>query len=425
MSTDVARGVLVFSMRILTGAGLTATALMMLLGVSRTYSQDASSCGHSDWFAVRQDRLRGKVLSALCKAELDAGEDRRALAETELNAIVKAAPDSDRAYAAHSTLSHFYLRIGRFHDAEAQISAMLAARPNAPDLANIRSLFALLAAHPDMSVAGDHTSSIHTHEIEGNIFASVSVNGSPRSYMLDTGMDLSFMSESEAAHLGLKPESSTTRMNDISGRAGSELRLVVVDDLVIGATHLRHVPFLVMSDTNGAFAGVPSDQRGVIGIQAILGLGKLSFQAHEMLTINGKSAPSNTTAPIMFVGTLPITQVAYRGRPITVTLDTGATQTTLNPPFSTLFPDLVRGQRPQSHDMNGLAGTTAQRSVTVPRLAIKFGREVELAPAIILLDQTTGASAWSSANLGYDLIRQAEPFTLDFRRMKFEFNTRN
>jgi hypothetical protein len=47
---------------------------------------------------------------------------------------------------------HFYLRIGRFHDAEAQILAMLAAKPAAPDLANVRSLFALLANYPDLTV---------------------------------------------------------------------------------------------------------------------------------------------------------------------------------------------------------------------------------------------------------------------------------
>ena len=136
-----------------------ALGILVLVMVPRAYCQDASSCGYPDWFAVRQAQLQGKVLSPLCKAELDAGEDRRALAESELNAVIQATPASDQAYEAHSVLSHFYLRIGRFHDAEAQISAMLAAKPSARDLANIRSLFALLASHPDMIVAGDRPAS--------------------------------------------------------------------------------------------------------------------------------------------------------------------------------------------------------------------------------------------------------------------------
>ena len=75
---------------------------------------------------------------------------------------------------------------------------------------------------------------------------------------------------------------------------------------------------------------------------------------------------------------------------------------TLNPLFAKEFPEVVEGRNTQSHAMIGLSGTTAQGSVSVPHLTLKFGREVELAPATILLDQTTAASAWAAANFGYD-----------------------
>jgi predicted aspartyl protease len=368
---------------------------------------------------------KGKELSRLCKGEMDAAEDHRRQAETELNDVIKAAPHSDDAYAARSALAHFYLRVGRFHDAEAQIEAMLAAKPNAADLANVHSLYALLAAHPDMTVHSDRAASVPNQIIEGNLFAPVTVNGSARSYMLDTGLDLSLMSEVEAKRLRLKPKSSTTRLNDISGLAGSALRVVVVNDLTVGAIHLRHVPFLSVADTNGAFVGIPSDQHGILGIQPLVALRRLSFEANGMLTINGKDEPTATTEPLLFVGTSPITQIAYQGRALPVTFDTGATQTTLNPPFAKAFPEVVRSGQSQNHDMNGLSGTAVQRSVSVPRLSLEFGRKVELAPATILLDQTTGASAWAGANLGFDLMQQARPFTVDFSEMKIEFPDRD
>jgi predicted aspartyl protease len=378
-------------------------------------------CGYPDWFAVQQAQNQGKILSPLCKGELDAGEDHRVLAEAELNAVIKSAPQSTEAYQAHSALSHFYLRIGRFHEAEAQVKAMLASRPTAPDLANIRSLFMLLASHPDMTVVSEHAASIPSQTIAGNIFAPVTVNGSPRFYMLDTGMDLSFMSEKEAARLGLKAESSTTRMNDISGIAGAELRVVVVDDLVVGATHIRYVPFLVIADDNGAFVGLPPDQQGVLGIQPLSALGSLSFQANETLTISHNTARTVTTAPLLFVGTSTLTQIVYQGRTLPVTLDMGATQTTFNPPFAKLFPEVVRTGTNQNHDLRGLSKSTVQPSVSLPHLKFQFGRKVELDPATILLNQTTDSSAWAAANLGYDVMHQAKPFTLDFRRMKIGF----
>ncbi len=398
--------------------------LALVLASLRAFSQDASACGYPDWFAVQLAQGQSKALSRLCKGEMDAAEDHRRQAETELNEVIKAAPHSDDAYAAHSALAHFYLRVGRFHDAEAQIETMLAARPNAEDLANVHSLYALLAEHPDMTVHGNRAASVPSQTIEGNVFAPVTVNGSARSYMLDTGLDLSVMSEVEAKSLGLKPKSSTTRLNDISGLAGSAVRVVVVNDLTVGGIHLQHVPFLVVADTNGAFVGIPPDQHGILGIQALVALGRLSFEANGMLKINGKAEPGATTEPLLFVGTSPITQIAYQGRALPVTFDTGATQTTLNPPFAKAFPEVVRSGQSQNHGMNGLSGTTVQRSVSVPRLSLEFGRQVELAPATVLLDQTTGASAWAGANLGFDLMQQARPFTVDFREMKIEFPSR-
>ena len=232
------------------------------------------------------------------------------------------------------------------------------------------------------------------------------------------------MSEVEAKRLGLQPEASTTRLNDISGLAGAEMQLVVVNDLTVGAVHLRHVPFLVVEDTNGAFVGIPPDEHGILGIQPLLGLGRLTFEASGMLTINKKDEPVATTEPLLFVGTSPITQIAYNDRKLPVTFDTGATQTTLNPPFAKAFPEVVLSGQRQNHDMNGLSGTAAQKSVSVPRLTLEFGHKLELAPAIILLDQTTRASAWADANLGFDLMLQARPFTVDFREMKIEFPSR-
>src|SRR5580698_564809 len=96
----------------------------------------------------QRSSANGERLSPLCKGELYAAEDNRSAAERELKAVIQKAPGSTTAYQANSTLSHFYLRIGRFRDAEAHILAMLAQKPTAPDLQNIQPLFALLAQHP-------------------------------------------------------------------------------------------------------------------------------------------------------------------------------------------------------------------------------------------------------------------------------------
>jgi hypothetical protein len=156
-------------------------------------------------------------------------------------------------------------------------------------------------------------------------------------------------------------------------------------------------------------------------LKPLLAVGKLGFPTDGMLTISAKTDPAGSAAPLLFAGTIPITQIIYQGHSLPDTFDMGATQTTLNPPFAKLFPDLIRSGKDQNHDMQGISGTTVQHSVSILSLTLQFGRKLELTPAIILLDQTSKASSWAAANFGYDLMQQARPFTLDFRRMKVEF----
>jgi hypothetical protein len=400
---------------------LSLCTCLILIGTESLLAQNASSCSSSDWFVVQQTQREGSRLSPLCKGELDAAEDHREAAEAELKAVIAGSPQSADAYAAHSTLTHFYLRIGRFHDANAEILAMLATRPAAPDLHNVRSLFALLASTPDLAVVSSQPATVRTHVIDGNVFAPLTIEGSTRTYMLDTGLSLSMMSESEAKSLGLNPQSSTTSVSDISGLNGPGARIVQVDRLVIGATELRHVPFLVVADTNGAFVGIPPDQHGILGIQPLLALGTLSFRKDGALHIGESAEQAHITTPLLFDGALPLSQIVYQGRPLTVTFDMGATQTTLDPPFVKLYPEVLKQGKSESHTMNGISGSTAQRSVSLPHLELIFGRQVDLSPATILLDETTGASAYAAANLGYDLMQQARPFTIDFHHMLITF----
>jgi hypothetical protein len=57
-------------------------------------------------------------------------------------------------------------------------------------------------------------------------------------------------------------------------------------------------------------------------------------------------------------------------------------------------------------------------------LRLLFGREVDLAPATVPLKTTTGASEWAAGNLGFYLVLQALPITIDFRAMQLRFEDR-
>jgi len=394
---------------------------ILLMGSPPLAAQDVSTCVSPDWFAVQKTQPAGARLSPLCVGELHAAEDHREAAESELRAVIAGDPQSTDAYEARSTLEHLYFRIGRFRDANAQIDAMLRTHPTAPDLLNLRSLLTLLASYPNFSLAKSSPASVRTEMFGGNVFAPVTVEGAARSYMLDTGMSISMMTRSEAKSLGLTPRASTTSMNDISGLASHGLQIVEVDRLVVGATELRHIPFMVVEDTHGAFVGIPDGRHGILGIQPLAALGILAFHKDGTLSLGQKAGHDSKSVPLLFAGEMPLSQIAYHDQLLTVTFDMGATQTTLNPFFGKLHPELLKEGQTEDHTMNGVSGSTTQRSVSLRHIELVFGRKVDLAPATILLNQTTGTSDYSAANLGYDLMQQARPFTIDFRRMLITF----
>ena len=136
---------------------------ILLMGSPPLVAQDVSACLSPDWFVVQKTQLAGARLSPLCVGELHAAEDHRKATESELRAVITGDPQSTDAYEARSTLEHFYFRIGRFRDANAQIDAMLRTRPTAPDLLKtLHSLLALLASYPDFSLAKSSPATVRT-----------------------------------------------------------------------------------------------------------------------------------------------------------------------------------------------------------------------------------------------------------------------
>ena len=112
-------------------------------------------------------------------------------------------------------------------------------------------------------------------------------------------------------------------------------------------------------------------------------------------------------------------QVQYEGRRLAFTLDTGATNTDLYPPFAEMFPDLMRGAaKTDSYKMEGAGGTKTLNAAVLPWLPLSIGGfPVVLKPVGILREFTVENSKFFHGNLGIDLLQQAHKTTFDFRAM--------
>lgn len=354
----------------------------------------------------------------LCQGNLDASFDRRRSALHKLRRVIKTNPHGAEAYQAHETLLSFFFRVGQYREALKQADAMLILKPGAVDVLEDRPLILGLATNPDQSGKGKHSILAKSNIEDGNPHIPVLANKKAALWFMDTGANISVMSDAEAAALGLVVHSVDTKMADISGTR-TAFKITEIDDLTIGRTQLKHVSFVVLPHTQPPFDDIPTEQQALLGIQVLWALRRIHIDKAQQVEIAGSADSNASSSPLAFYQSQPVTQMSFEGKNLNFTLDTGATHTTLNPPFATAFPETIALGDKKEHTLTGVGGSTTQHSIAIERLHFTLaGKTVALAPVTVLLQKTTGPSGWAAGNLGYDLIRQTAPFTIDFRTMR-------
>jgi hypothetical protein len=387
-------------------------ALACLLLPTALHAQAADLCDDKDWFETTSGER-----PPICKAVLDAAYDRKQKALAELAIVLRHDPGTPEAYRAHEALLQMAFRDGRYRDALKQADAMLAVRPDDAGVANLRPLLRAFASFPKLTVRLRRSVLPYVPATDANPHLPARINGRESLFYADTGANVSVMSDALAAALGLKVTKVATQIGDVTGASMSSLQVAEVDEIDFGRTTMRHVGFVVVPADQPPFNGVPINQQAILGIQALLSLRTLHIDEGGRIEIGGTHSGKVAT-PIAFYQSQPVVQMEFNGRAMLYTLDTGAIRTTLNPLFSQTFPDLAGKGEPEDHTMTGVGGATKQPSIRIAKLTFQLaGSWVTLAPATVLTRQTTSTSEWTAGNLGYDLLKQATPLTIDFNEM--------
>ena len=204
--------------------------------------------------------------------------------EKTFRSVIGSAPRSEDAAEARGLLLSLYHRGGRFRRAVAEIDGLLATYPDNTSLKSARALFGALARYPDQAIARRRHSTIRYRMKAGNLFVPVSIRGRAGHYIVDTGADFSLISESEARRLGLMVHDGGAGVTDITGGTVG-VRTAVADELQVGETRLRHVGFLVVRDDQQPFADLAPDERGVLGLPALLAFDAFRWTADDAFEI--------------------------------------------------------------------------------------------------------------------------------------------
>lgn len=390
-----------------------------------TLAAQITACGDQDGFTVKHDYFKGNT-STFCRGVLDASLDRQQSALKRLEHVIQKNPNGLQAYQAHEALLSLYFRAGHFHEALAEADAMLVIKPDAKDISDAQPLLLGLSRYPNLAIRREPSALPYIRSKDPSPHFPVNVNGRKGLYFMDTGANISVMSDSEARALGLVVKSVSTKMGDVNGEGSIPIQLTEVEDLLIGKNHLQHVCFVVISANQPPFNDIPVNEQAVLGIQVLRALRTIQIDQSGRIEVANRSSLRSKGTRIMFYNSQPVIQMSFRGKPLKYTLDTGATHTTLSPLFATTFPRVVQKGKKQDHTVTGFGGSETQSAIELKALPFSLGAiKVTLSPATVLLKNTTATNAWAAGNLGYDLLQQTAPFILDFRNMMFvELRTR-
>jgi len=329
--------------------------------------------------------------------------------ERWLAAHPNAAKD-DRAQLWHRLCGDYGVR-GWY---EADLKACTAEAAVAPkgeaddDIAMARTLRAL----PPVRAIGSVSVPLMPNKL-GSRSATIEVNGFVSPWFIDSGAEVSVVSQSVADRIKVRMLPGTVQVGTTTAPVGG--RMGVVDVLHIGGATVENLPVLVLPDAQLTIGDLPT-------IPAILGLPAL-VAFHRIAWLDGASKLAlGAVAPVPPAGSprlywheegvgVPIsTARGTRG----AHLDSGANASYLRAPGHALLSRAEeRSAREHDRRIGGAGGMVRSRQKVLPVLRLRIaGAPVVLRDVSIVEQDHQGA-----ARIGDDVIAQLDELTLDFDTM--------
>ena len=391
-------------------------------GVTRDESKDLESLYKShEWFELR-DAVRTGKAPAFYRGAVACAFGNLQEAREQFKSVIKAAPKSEKAYQSCNMLVYVYFRTGQYRHALKEIDQMLTIRPDNPSDQAGRKLYTALGQSPEQSVTRRRVSRLPYEVKIGNPFIPLSVNGNVVKYMLDTGANISVMSESEAKRVGLTFHQVPVGASKIQGSSGaqsqSSYRIAVAEQVVVGQFRLSDVAFLVLPDDQEPWTDLRPGERGALGISVLQAFRTVRFSNDGIFEIGFPSKPQVQQSNLCFQDAYPIVEAELFTRRLRLALDTGAAETHLTVRFAKEFEGLLNDGKKSTRDVLGVDGSRRIEAVTLQELRFQVGGfNTLLRPAQVLLSTTNPDIDDFYGLLGWDLLSQARSITLDFESM--------
>jgi hypothetical protein len=325
-----------------------------------------------------------------------------------------AAQDRSAAKTARDERLGTYLRTGQYADARRLIDNVLKTEPSA-DLKNVRAVF---GDAPNMHVR--HRPARFACEVRNDgLLTPLTVNGKPVTWLVDTGANVTMISDAEATRLGMVVRGTAGQVQDLAG-GNTAPRLAVARRMVIGRTELSDVSVLVLPSNQMPWKELPPGRQGILGLPIAIALDALRW-TRAGICFTGAAAANgsdNHPANLRYDQLQVITTVDFEGRPLEFILDTGnEVGTQLWERFAKDFDALVKERGTKGTvQVTQIGGSNVRETIVLPDLRLTVGGKETALPRANIFSKPVGNDRFHGL-LGMDLIGQANEITIDFRSM--------
>ena len=291
---------------------------------------------------------------------------------------------------------------------------------NANDAKNTLDIATALAALPGQDLLTCQPQAVPTaRDKAGLLRTSVKLNGSAVSAVLDTGANLSVISESQAARLGVIIGRGAQRVGSSTDSA-AVVRTGYARELVIGNRRIENVAFLVMDDS-ALEIPLPGGYRieATLGFPVFKALSPVSFASTGATGLRA-SGIKRGARNLYFTGSDIYVRTRIGGADTTLHLDSGASHTALSSEFADRFPQVVATGKERTVGRAGVAGTQVDRVrqlLLVP--AVIDGHEVILDEIDASLPSADSRPSDTVGTIGQSLLTKFRRYTLDFGQLRF------
>lgn len=372
--------------------------------------------------------MRTAVLLFVVAASLQAADLQRAIdlsksgqnaeAERQLRAVISEAPGSAAASEAHGQLAYQYARQGRNKAAYRELLEMRRIKPDTDGVKGALALFGGFARHPDLSVERLRPSRIAAEYAVAGVTLPVAIGVHRVRWGVDTGANLSLISEGEARRLGLRVVDADATVPDMQG-GKTDVRTAVVPQMIVGDIHLKNVAMLVVPDMQPPMNSVPAGQQGILGLPVLVAFG--GFRLNREGSFEAGIAPISGKPNLRFEGLDPVLTADSADGPLRFVFDSGnGSGTQLWTAFAEDYPERFAAGRRTTNKVEQIGGVRHHEVIEIPAYSFTIGGfEASLRPAR-LFPKGVGKPGLHGL-LGLDVMRQARRMTVDFRTMVVKF----